>query len=100
MDEMNGLTSKINEYTNLLGQLGDIDAKRAAGVLSDEDYIEAKARKLAYLAALDRLAAGELVDDEAFEGILEDMRLVASEPTQEEINAANIDYLMMIGGEE
>ena len=31
--------------------------------------------------------------------ILDEMREQAAAPTLEEINAANIDYLMMIGGE-
>ena len=62
--------------------------------------MELKAKKFAYTAALERLAASEAVDDEAFAEIMEQMRQVAAEPTQEEINAANIDYLLMIGGEE
>ena len=39
------------------------------------------------------------VEQSAFEELLEQMRETASAPTQEEINTANIDYLMMVGGE-
>ena len=100
MEETDGLTGRINEFTNLLEQLGDIEAKRRAGLLDDEAYAEQKAKQLAYISALETLAAGEEVDDEAFAEILEEMEAVVAEPTQEEINAANIDYLLMIGGEE
>lgn len=79
----------------------DADALKAAGCISEEDYIEQKARKMAYVAALDSLAAGNetYVEQSAFEELLEQMRETASAPTQEEINTANIDYLMMVGGE-
>lgn len=101
MDENNGIVTRINEFTNLLSQMYDADALKAAGCISEEDYIEQKARKMAYVAALDSLAAGNetYVEQSAFEELLKQMRETASAPTQEEINTANIDYLMMVGGE-
>lgn len=100
MEETDGLTSRINEFSNLLSQLGDTDAKRKAGILDGEAYAEQKAQALAYTAALDKLAAGEEVGDKAFKALLKDMKEIVAQPTQEEVNAANIDYLLMIGGEE
>jgi hypothetical protein len=100
MEETDGLTTRANIYANLLGQIGDPDAKRKAGVIADEEWAEQKARSLAYTVALERLDAGEDVDDDAFAAILADMQGIVAEPTQEEINAANIDYLLMMGGDE
>lgn len=99
MDENMEIVSRQNEFANLLEQLDDIDARLAAGLVDQNAYLELKARKLAYISALDTLAGGEPVDDDAFAALLADMREVAAQPTQEEVNAANIDYLMMIGGE-
>ena len=100
MDENMEITSRQNEFANLLDQLGDIDAKLAADLVDQDAYLELKARKLAYTSALDTLAGGEPVDDDAFAALLADMRVVAAQPTKEEINAANIDYLLMSGGDE
>lgn len=99
MEETNGITNRVNEFNNLLEQLGDLNAKRSAGVIDQETYIELHARELAYMKALDVLGSGVEVSEDLFAEILEEMRGIASQPTQEEINAANIDYLMMIGGE-
>jgi len=100
MEETDGLTGRINEFENILEQLGDIDAKRKAGVIGESAFYEQKALALACTAALAQLEGGDEVDDEAFAGILEEMRIVAEAPTQEEINAADIAYLLMIGGDE
>lgn len=101
MDENNGIVTRMNEFTNLLSQMYDPDALKAAGCITDEDYIEMKAKKMAYTTALDSLASGNetYIEQDAFEELLAQMREAASAPSQEEINAANIDYLMMIGGE-
>lgn len=99
MNEMDGLTSRINEFANLLGQLGDIDDQKAAGLLDADEYAEKKVRQLAYLKALDALADGDEVDDVAFAAMLADAEEIVAQPTQEEINAANIDYLLMLEGE-
>lgn len=101
MEENYGIATRINEFTNLLSQMYDPDALKAAGCITDEDCIEQKARKMAYTSALDSLTAGNetYVEQSAFEKLLEQMRKVASAPSQGEVNAANIDYLMMVGGE-
>lgn len=97
MEEEARTLSEINGLRNLLGQIGDPVAMRAAGTIDDAEYAERRARQLAFVAAISKLEAGQTVDMDA---LLTEMREVVSQPTQEEINAANIDYLLMIGGEE
>lgn len=93
------LQTRINEMTNLVEQIGDVDAKHAAGVLTDEQRIEQKARKRTFIKVLAAAQNGEYIDDKGMGAILDEMREQAAAPSQEEINAANIDYLMMVGGE-
>lgn len=101
MDETNNqITAQENEMRNLLGQIGDVDAKRAASLIDDDERIELNARRMAYLTVLAKNEAGEVVTDEGLAAILDDARTEAAKPTQEEVNAADIAYLMMIGGEE
>ena len=97
MDISDEIQSEINALKNLLGQIGDLATKHSAGTIDDDEYAEEQARKLAFTAAIDSLEKG---DEVSMEALLEQMREVVAQPTQEEINAANIDYLLMIGGEE
>lgn len=93
------LQTRINETSNLIEQIGDVDAKYDAGILTDEQRIEQKARKRTFIKVLATAQDGEYIDDTAMGAILDEMREQAAAPTLEEINAANIDYLMMVGGE-
>jgi hypothetical protein len=93
------LQTRINEMTNLIEQIGDVDAKYDAGILTDEQRIEQKARKRTFIKVLAAAQDGEYIDDKAMGAILDEMREQAAAPSLEEINAANIDYLMMVGGE-
>lgn len=87
-----------NALRNLLSQLGDPDAAHEAGVIDDDSYIEQKAKKMAYTAALAAYDRGETPDVPA---LLGQMREQASKPTQTEQNTANIDYLLMtVGGDQ
>ncbi len=95
--EEDAIQTELNGLKNLLGQIGDPAAKRAAGIIGDDEFAELRARQLAYTAAVDGLSKGEEV---SVDSLLERMRDAVAQPTQEEINAANIDYLLMIGGDE
>lgn len=96
-DMQDATQSEVNALRNLLAQVGDPDAAHEAGTIDDDAYVEQKARKLAYTAALAAYANGEVPDVAA---LLEQMREQASQPTQTETNTANIDYLMMtVGGD-
>lgn len=93
-----GTQAEVNALRNLLSQLGDPDAAHEADVIDDDSYIERKARKLAYTAALAAYDSGETLDVSA---LLDQMRERASQPTQTEQNTANIDYLLMtVGGDQ
>lgn len=100
MDEMEKITSRLNEARNIVEQTRDIDAMRAAGAIDEEAYIDAKARRLACLRVAAKCEAGEYVGDDEFAQMIEDAREEAAQPSQEEQNAADIAYLLMIGGEE
>lgn len=90
--------AEVNALRNLLSQLGDPDAAHEAGVIDDDSYIEQKAKKMAYTAALVAYDRGETPDVPA---LLGQMREQASKPTQTEQNTANIDYLLMtVGGDQ
>lgn len=90
--------AEVNALRDLLLQIGDPDAAHDAGVIDDDEYVERKARKLAYTAAVAAYGKGEAPD---VDKLLEQMREKVAEPSQTETNTANIDYLMMtVGGEQ
>lgn len=101
MDETsNQLEAQRNEMRILLSQVGDPAAKRAAGLIDGAERIELEARRRAYLVVSARNEAGEVVGVADFDALLAEKRLEAAMPTQEEQNAADIAYLLMMGGEE
>ena len=93
-----GTRAEVNALRNLLSQLGDPDAAHEAGVIDDDSYIEQKAKKMAYTAALAAYEGGVVPDVQT---LLGQMREKVSQPTQTEQNTANIDYLLMtVGGDQ
>lgn len=93
-----GTQAEVNALRNLLSQLGDPDAAHEAGVIDDDSYIEQKAKKIAYTAALAAYESGVVPDVQT---LLGQMREKVSQPTQIEQNTANIDYLLMtVGGDQ
>lgn len=93
-----GMQAEVNALRNLLSQLGDPDAAHEAGVIDDDSYIEQKAKKMAYTAALAAYESGVVPDVQT---LLGQMREKVSQPTQTEQNTANIDYLLMtVGGDQ
>lgn len=93
-----GTQAEVNALRNLLSQLGDPDAAHEAGVVDDDSYIEQKAKKMAYTAALAAYESGVVPDVQT---LLGQMREKVSQPTQIERNTANIDYLLMtVGGDQ
>ena len=93
-----GTQAEVNALRNLLSQLGDPDAAHEAGVIDDDSYIEQKAKKMAYTAALAAYESGVVPDVQT---LLGQMREKVSQPTQIEQNTANIDYLLMtVGGDQ
>lgn len=93
-----GTQAEVNALRNLLSQLGDPNAAHEAGVIDDDSYIEQKAKKMAYTAALAAYESGVVPDVQT---LLGQMREKVSQPTQIEQNTANIDYLLMtVGGDQ
>ena len=93
-----GTQAEVNALRNLLSQLGDPDAAHETGVIDDDSYIEQKAKKMAYTAALAAYESGVVPDVHM---LLGQMREKVSQPTQTEQNTANIDYLLMtVGGDQ
>lgn len=93
-----GTQAEVNALRNLLSQLGDPDATHEAGVIDEGSYIEQKAKKMAYTAALAAYDSGVVPDVQT---LLGQMREKVSQPTQTEQNTANIDYLLMtVGGDQ
>lgn len=93
-----GTQAEVNALRNLLSQLGDPDAAHEAGVIDDDSYIEQKAKKMAYTAALAAYESGVVPNVQT---LLGQMREKVSQPTQIEQNTANIDYLLMtVGGDQ
>lgn len=93
-----GTQAEVNALRNLLSQLGDPDAAHEAGAIDDDSYIEQKAKKMAYTAALAAYESGVVPDVQT---LLGQMREKVSQPTQIEQNTANIDYLLMtVGGDQ
>lgn len=93
-----GTQAEVNALRNLLSQLCDPDAAHEAGVIDDDSYIEQKAKKMAYTAALAAYDSGVVPD---MQTLLGQMREKVSQPTQTEQNTANIDYLIMtVGGDQ
>lgn len=94
----NGTQAEVNALRNLLSQLGDPNAAHEAGVIDDDSYIEQKAKKMAFTAALAAYESGVVPDVQA---LLGQMSEKVSQPTQTEQNTANIDYLLMtVGGDQ
>lgn len=100
MDENNKIESRANECRNIIEQTRDIEAAHAAQAMTEEEFVEAKGRRIACLRALAKCEQGEAVTDEEFAQMIEEAVVEAAEPSQIEINAANIDFLLMMGGEE
>lgn len=94
--EQDPTIAERNALQDLLAQVGDPESAHMAGAIGDDEYIELKAKKLAFTAALAAYGRGESPDVPA---LLKQMRETAAKPTQTEVNTANIDYLLMAGGE-
>lgn len=97
--EEDKITERANAARNLIEQTRNAPAAYAAGAIDRETYIEQRAVNIASLRALARCEGGEEITDEEFAAMIDNAKAEAAMPTQEEINAANIDYLLMIGGE-
>lgn len=99
MEEMEKITSRINEARNVIEDTRDAQAQYTAGVIDFETYCEKQGKYLAALRVLAKAEAGEAVTDEEFVAMIAEATEEAALPTQEEQNTADIAFLLMMGGE-
>lgn len=99
MEEMEKITSRINEARNVIEDTRDAQAQYAAGVIDFETYCEKQGKYLAALRVLAKAEASEAVTDEEFVAMIAEATEEAALPTQEEQNTADIAFLLMMGGE-
>lgn len=99
MDQTDEMATKRREAQNIIEQFRDASAAHVAGALTDEDYYAAQGRKVAALRVIALLDNGEEVSDELFLQMVEEAVDEAALPSDEELLRADVDYLLMIGGE-
>lgn len=99
MDQLEEMEKKRREASNIIEQYRDADVAYAAGALTDEAYYAAKGRVTASLRVIALLDNGEEVDDELFASMVDEAVEEAEQPSEAELLRADVDYLLMIGGE-
>lgn len=99
MEEMNARESRMNEARNILEQTRDCDAAHEAGAITDEEFYEAKGKRNACLRVIAELEAGGEVTDEDFLAVIAEETEKAAQPTELEQLRADVDYALMLGGE-
>lgn len=87
----------LNE--NVKKYLG-IEQEYNAGIINFETFCTYKGIRNASVRMLNEFENNEFIDEDIYKSIITEETLKAAQPTQEEINAANIDYLLMLGGEK
>lgn len=92
--------SRINEMKQLLSQMGDFETAAEVGVINQGELRENRARKATYMRVLALAESGEEVSDDDVAVILEEERVKAEEPTVTEQMRGDIDFALMLLGEE
>lgn len=92
--------SRINEMKQLLSQMGDFETAAEVGVIDQGELRENRARKATYMRVLSIAESGEEVSDDDVAAILEEERAKAEEPTVTEQLRGDIDFALMLLGEE
>lgn len=99
MDQLEEMEKKRREATNIIEQFRDAEIAYAAGALTDEGYYAAKGRVTASLRVIALLDNGEEVSDEQFASMVEEAVEEAALPSATELLRADVDYLLMVGGD-
>lgn len=99
MDEMDAMTSRMNEARNIIEQFRDCAAAYQAGAIETQEYYEMQGKKNACLRVVSILEAGGEVSDEVFAAMIAEEIEKAAEPTELELLRADVDYALMLGGE-
>lgn len=99
MDTNEAMEARKRECENLVLQFRDAQAMHEKGAISDEDYYERYGKYNASLRVLALLELGNEVTDEGFAQIVAEEIEAAQEPTTLELLRADVDYALMLGGE-
>ena len=100
MDELQDMDSLLNGCRNIVEQFRDAEAMHASGAISDEEFYERQGRKNASLRVIAAIEGGSAVTEEEFLQMVEDAIEEAAQPSEAELLRADVDYLLMIGGDQ
>ena len=92
--------ARINEMRQLLSQMGDFETAAEVGVINQGELRERRAQKATYMRVLALSESGEEVSDDEIASILDEERIKAEEPTATEQMRGDIDFALMLLGEE
>lgn len=100
MEVEDAIQMRINEMRQLLSQMGDFETAAEVGVIDQGELRERRARKATYTRVLALAESGEAVSDDDVAAILDEERVKAEEPTAAEQMRGDLDFALMLLGEE
>lgn len=100
VEAQDALQARINEMKQLLSQMGDFETAAEVGVINQGELRELRARKATYTRVLALAESGEEVSDDDVAAILDEERIKAEDPTITEQLRGDLDFALMLLGEE
>lgn len=100
MEVQDAIQDRVNEMKQLLSQMGDFETAAEVGVINQGELREKRARKATYTRVLALSEAGDEVSDAEVAAILDEERIKAEEPTATEQLRGDVDFALMLLGEE
>lgn len=100
MDTNELMEARKRECENLVSQFRDAQAMHDKGAISDDEFYDRYGRYNASLRVLAMLDEGTEVTDEEFAQIIAEEIEAAQEPSVLELLRADVDYALMMGGED
>ena len=97
MEAQDAIQARINEMNQLVSQMGDFETAAEVGVIDQGELRDRRARKATYMRVL---ALAEEVSDDDVAAILDEERIKAEEPTPTEQMRGDLDFALMLLGEE
>lgn len=100
MEAQDAIQARINEMNQLLSQMGDFETAAEVGVIDQGELRDRRARKATYMRVLALAESGEEVSDDDVAAILDEECIKAEEPTPTEQMRGDLDFALMLLGEE
>lgn len=100
MEAQDAIQARINEMNQLLSQMGDFETAAEVGVIDQGELRDRRARKATYMRVLALAESGEEVSGDDVAAILDEERIKAEEPTPTEQMRGDLDFALMLLGEE